>query len=48
MIHKNSPEAAILKDWVDRQYDNGRVTFIGKEELEDAMRELTPELAKKL
>ncbi len=48
MIHKNSPEAATLKDWVDRQYDNGRVTFIGKEELEDAMRELTPELAKKL
>lgn len=48
MIHKNSPEAAILKDWVDHQYDNGRVTFISKEELEDAMRELTPELAKKL
>lgn len=28
MLSKNSPEAALLKDWVDQQYDNGRVTFI--------------------
>ncbi|MBR4015131.1 MAG: 2-isopropylmalate synthase [Anaerotignum sp.] len=47
-IDKNSPEATLLKDWVDKQYDGGRVTFISKEELEDAMRELTPHLAEKL
>lgn len=34
----------MLKDWVDRQYDNGRVTFISKEEMEDAVKRLTPHL----
>ena len=37
MLSKNSPEAALLKDWVDQQYDNGRVTFISKEEMEIEM-----------
>ncbi len=44
MLSKNSPEAALLKDWVDQQYDNGRVTFISKEEMEDAVKRLTPHL----
>lgn len=47
-ISKSSHEAAVLKEWVDKQYDNGRVTFISKTEMEDAVRELLPELAKKL
>lgn len=47
-ISKNSHEAAVLKEWVDKQYDNGRITFISKKEMEDAVRELLPELAKKL
>lgn len=47
-ISKNAPEAAVLKAWVDKQYDNGRVTFISKEELEEAVRTLTPSLAARL
>ncbi|MBM6828016.1 2-isopropylmalate synthase [Anaerotignum lactatifermentans] len=47
-ISKNAPEAAILKEWVDKQYDNGRVSYISKEELIEAMKELTPHLAAKL
>ena len=47
-ISKSSLEAAVLKEWVDKQYDNGRVTFISKKEMEDAVQELLPELAKKL
>lgn len=47
-ISKSSHEATVLKEWVDKQYDNGRVTFISKREMEDAVRELLPELAKKL
>ena len=44
-ISKSAPEAAILKEWVDKQYDNGRVSYISKEELIEAMKELTPHLA---
>lgn len=47
-ISKSAPEAAILKEWVDKQYDNGRVSYISKEELIEAMKELTPHLAEKL
>lgn len=47
-ISKSAPEAAILKEWVDKQYDNGRVSYISKEELIKAMKELTPHLAEKL
>ena len=44
MIHKSSPEATAMKDWVDKLYDDGRVTFISKEELVEAMKTLTPHL----
>lgn len=44
MIHKSSPEATALKDWVDKLYADGRVTFISKEELIEAMKVLTPHL----
>ncbi|WMI82156.1 2-isopropylmalate synthase [Anaerotignum sp. MB30-C6] len=44
MIHKSSPEAMALKDWVDSLYEDGRVTFISKEELVEAMKALTPHL----
>lgn len=47
-ISKNAPETAVLKEWVDKQYDNGRVSYISKEELIEAMKELTPHLAAKL
>lgn len=43
-LSKNSPEATVLKEWVDQQYDSGRVTFISTGEMEDAVRRLTPHL----
>lgn len=42
---KQSEEVITLKDWVDNQYNDGRVTFIGKKELFRAMKELTPHIA---
>ena len=38
----------LLKEWVDQQYEDGRVSYISKEELIEAMKELTPNLAQKL
>ncbi|MDD3395256.1 MAG: 2-isopropylmalate synthase [Clostridia bacterium] len=43
-IHKSSPEATILLNWVDSLYEDGRVTFISKEELIEAVKSLTPHL----
>ncbi len=43
-IHKNSPEATILLNWVDNLYADGRVTFISKEELAEAVQQLVPHL----
>lgn len=43
-IHKSSPEATILLNWVDSLYEDGRVTFISKEELIEAVKILTPHL----
>jgi isopropylmalate/homocitrate/citramalate synthase len=45
-IGKNDPEAAILKEWVDKQYEGGRMTFISEEEMEAALKTLLPDLAK--
>ena len=41
---KNAKEVAILKDWVDKQYDHGRVSYISKEELLEAVQELIPHI----
>jgi len=43
-IDKRHPGIVALKEWVDRQYAEGRVTSIGDEELEAALREVAPEL----
>ncbi|MDD4842842.1 MAG: 2-isopropylmalate synthase [Anaerotignum sp.] len=43
-ILKSSPEATILLNWVDSLYADGRVTFISKEELIEAVKNLTPHL----
>ena len=45
-ISKNDPETAILKEWVDKQYEGGRMTFISEEEMEAALKTLLPDLAK--
>ena len=44
-INKNDPETAILKEWVDQQYEGGRMTFISEEEMEDAVKLLLPVFA---
>jgi citrate (Re)-synthase len=43
-VDKKDERVAKIKDWVDRQYVDGRVTSIGDDELETAIRELTPEI----
>ena len=45
-ISKNDPRTAILKEWVDKQYSDGRMTFISEEEMEVATCALLPELVK--
>lgn len=45
-ILKTSNEVLILKKWVDKTYEDGRVTFISKEELANAIEVLTPNLIK--
>ena len=43
-LSKYAPEVATLKEWVDQQYEDGRVSFISKEEMVHAMETLTPAL----
>lgn len=45
-LDKNDPRTVILKEWVDKQYSDGRMTFISEEEMEAALSELLPDLAK--
>lgn len=43
-LDKKDEMVAKLKDWVDQQYQSGRVTAIGDDELLGAIKELTPEI----
>ena len=43
-LDKKHPEIIALKEWVDQQYAQERVTAIGDDELEQAMMTVTPEL----
>jgi isopropylmalate/homocitrate/citramalate synthase len=43
-MDKRNPWVIKIKEWVDEQYKDGRVTAIGDSELEQAIRELTPEI----
>lgn len=43
-IDKKDVRVARLKEWVDMQYSSGRVTAIGESELEQALRELAPDI----
>lgn len=43
-LEKKDKLIAIIKDWVDQQYQGGRVTAIGDDELLEAIRELTPDI----
>lgn len=43
-LDKRDDSVIRIKDWIDEQYKNGRVTALGDNELEDALREIAPEL----
>ncbi|HEY8343658.1 MAG TPA: 2-isopropylmalate synthase [Bacillota bacterium] len=43
-LDKKDPRLQPLKEWVDRQYQEGRNTVIGDEELEEAIQTVCPEL----
>lgn len=43
-IDKKHPGLVALKEWIDKQYAQERVTAIGDEELEAAMQQVAPEL----
>lgn len=43
-LDKKDPRLQPLKEWVDNQYKEGRDTVLGDEELEEAMKTVTPEL----
>jgi len=45
-IDKRDPRVAKIKEWVDKEYENGRTTVIGDDELEMVVREVMPELFK--
>ncbi|MGI5891894.1 MAG: 2-isopropylmalate synthase [Bacillota bacterium] len=46
-LSKNDEKVVKLKEWIDHQYDNGRVTHLSKRELKAAVDELFPGLVKK-
>jgi isopropylmalate/homocitrate/citramalate synthase len=43
-LDKRDSRVLKIKEWVDEQYKNGRVTAISDLELEEAVRELVPEI----
>ncbi|MEI6126765.1 MAG: 2-isopropylmalate synthase [Pseudomonadota bacterium] len=47
-IDKRHPGLMALKEWVDKQYAEERVTAMGDEELEEAVKSIAPELYEQL
>ena len=47
-MDKKHPGLIALKEWVDKQYAEERVTALGDEELEEAMKNIAPELYEQL
>ncbi len=47
-IDKKHPGIVALKEWVDQQYAQERITAMGDDELEQAMREVAPDLYEQL
>jgi hypothetical protein len=43
-IDKKDKRVIKIKEWVDQQYINGRVTSIGDEELEEVIHSLAPDI----
>lgn len=47
-LKKRDPRLHPVLDWIQEEYDEGRVTAIGDEELDQALKRLVPELYKEL
>lgn len=43
-MDKKDTRVIKMKDWIDEQYKNGRVTAIGDDELEELVKEVAPEI----
>jgi isopropylmalate/homocitrate/citramalate synthase len=43
-LDKKDSRVMRIKEWVDDQYKNGRVTALGENELEEAVKQLAPEI----
>jgi isopropylmalate/homocitrate/citramalate synthase len=46
-ISKKDPRISMIKEWVDKQYENGRTSIIGSNELEFIVDKLIPEITEK-
>ena len=46
-VDKRDPAVAEIKEWVDREYDGGRVTVISDDELEALTAKYLPEIARR-
>ena len=44
VMHKRDPRLKPILDWIQNEYERGRVTAIGDQELEEVIARLTPEL----
>ena len=43
-VTKKNSDVALIKDWVDEQYKNGRTTVMTNEELEEAIKVFMPDI----
>lgn len=44
-LDKKSPLVIAMKEWVDRQYEDGRQTVMTERELKEKIRQLAPDFA---
>ena len=46
-LDKKSPLVVAMKEWVDRQYEDGRQTVMTERELKEKIRQLAPDFAER-
>ena len=46
-LDKKSPLVVTMKEWVDRQYEDGRQTVMTERELKEKIRQLAPDFAER-
>ena len=48
VVSKKDPFIAKMKEWIDKQYDEGRITVISDEEMVHLLEETAPDVYKKV